>query len=137
MSPTIFSSDSSLIYLASPYSHADASVRDNRFTAVCRVASGLLSKGFLVHSPIAHSHPIATVGELSGHWEQWKALDLRMLDCCDELWVVDMDGWMQSVGIHEETSYALGKGKPCWLFNAETMTKREIWAVTWNPKENK
>lgn len=47
-----------LIYLASPYSHEDASVRQERYEIVSRVTALLISRGYVVFSPIAYSHPL-------------------------------------------------------------------------------
>ena len=51
-----------MIYLASPYSHPDAVVREQRFRDVCLAAARLIRAGQIVFSPIAHSHPIASGG---------------------------------------------------------------------------
>ncbi|MCP4786572.1 MAG: DUF1937 family protein [Fuerstiella sp.] len=48
-----------MIYLASPYSHSDANIREKRFRDVCRTAARLMRNGDVVFSPIAHGHPIA------------------------------------------------------------------------------
>ncbi len=51
-----------MIYLASPYSHPDAVVREYRFRAACQAAASVMRSGQHVFSPIAHSHAIAEYG---------------------------------------------------------------------------
>jgi hypothetical protein len=63
-----------MIYLASPYSHPDPAVRQERYEAVCQAAAELISRGHIVFSPVAHSHTIATYG-LPGDWEFWQRTD--------------------------------------------------------------
>lgn len=46
-----------LIYLASPYSHESAEVREARFHAVVEAAGVLMRAGHVVYSPIAPDQP--------------------------------------------------------------------------------
>lgn len=97
---------SSLVYLASPYSHPDPLVRESRFQAVCKAAAHLMGAGLHIFSPIAHTHPIALAGSLPGDWEYWKAYDETMLAACGALVVLALDDWQQSKGIREEEKIA-------------------------------
>ncbi len=99
-----------MIYLASPYSHPDAAVRQQRFEAACRVAAELIRRGHVVFSPIAHSHSIAQHG-LPMDWGFWEAQDRRLLAACDELWVLKLDGWQHSRGVQAEIAIARALGK--------------------------
>ena len=101
-----------LIYLASPYSHRDATVRQQRFETVCRITSRLIQEGHLIFSPIAHSHPIAVAGGLPLSFDFWLSFDRRMLRLCDELWIAKIDGWEESIGIQHEIRLAETMGMP-------------------------
>ena len=95
------------IYLASPYSHRDTMVMENRFTTICIVAGKLMAKGYNVFSPIAHSHPISQ--HLSNQIDHEFCLgqDLSFLNSwADELLVCMMDGWETSKGIKIEVEVA-------------------------------
>ena len=94
-----------LIYLASPYSHPSADVQDYRFRVVCRVAARLMREGHLIFSPIAHSHSIATLGLLPHDFRFWGEFDKAMLKRCDALWILMLNGWLESRGILEEYEY--------------------------------
>lgn len=100
-----------MIYLASPYSHPDPAVREARFQQVCRAAAALIRAGRPVFSPIAHSHPIAAYG-LPTDWAFWESLLRNYLGRCDELVVLIMDGWRESVGVTAEITIATELGKP-------------------------
>lgn len=105
-----------LIYLASPYSHPDPAVRAARFEAVCRVAGRLMAEGRFVFSLIAHTHPIAEVCALPLDFTYWAAYDRRMLEACDALAVLCLEGWQESVGVAAELALAAELGKPVeWL----------------------
>jgi nucleoside 2-deoxyribosyltransferase len=101
-----------LIYLATPYSHEDTAIRDERFNIACRVAARLMAQGHLIFSPIAHTHPIAMAGELPTDWEFWKRYDHAHLDAAAQVWVLRIDGWDRSKGVAAEIEYAMSKGKP-------------------------
>ena len=47
------------IYLATPYSHNLAGIREWRFRKINEVAGILMQQGHAVFSPISHSHPIS------------------------------------------------------------------------------
>lgn len=100
-----------MIYLASPYSHPDQAVREQRFRAACRAAVALLRAGQLVFSPITHSHPLAQHG-LPGNWQFWERYDREFLERCDEVVVLMLPGWKESVGVQAEIRIAGELGKP-------------------------
>lgn len=101
-----------MIYLATPYNHPDPEVREGRFRAACTIAGYFLSHGVYVFSPIAHSHSIALARDLPHDWEFWRQYDRQMLSMCSELWVVEMDGWGESVGVAAEIEIARELGLP-------------------------
>jgi Domain of unknown function (DUF1937) len=101
----------SICYLASPYSHADPAVRQARFEAACRAAAELIRQGLTIYSPIAHSHAICQCG-VPLDWQFWQAHDLAFLAMCNEVMVLKLDGWAQSVGVQAEIAAAKALGKP-------------------------
>jgi nucleoside 2-deoxyribosyltransferase len=100
-----------IAYLASPYSHPDPAVREERYRAACRAAAALLLAGQPVFSPIAHSHPLVEYG-LPADWSFWQRYDRELLERCDEVVVLMLDGWEESVGVREEIRLARAMGKP-------------------------
>jgi nucleoside 2-deoxyribosyltransferase len=100
-----------MIYLASPYTHVDPAIRQQRFEAACRAAAALICRGQTVFSPIAHSHAICAFG-VPLDWRFWERLDRRYLEACDEMVVLMLDGWRESVGVKAEIAIARELGKP-------------------------
>lgn len=95
-----------MIYLASPYSHADSGVREHRYRAACSTAAALISNGTRVFSPIAHSHGIALCMERAESFEFWSQFDLEMLSHCSMLMILTLPGWEHSAGIKAEIAAA-------------------------------
>ena len=94
-----------MIYLAAPYSHEFDSVKEHRYHCVNRIAAILIAGGEMVFSPISHSHPIAKCG-IDGDWDTWSEFDLRMIEICDEMVVLMLDGWRESKGVKAEIERA-------------------------------
>ncbi len=118
-----------MIYLASPYSHPDPVIREERYRAACRTAAALLREGRSVFSPIAHSHPLTEYG-LPADWTFWKHCDRELLERCDEVLVLLLDGWKDSVGVREEIRIAREMGKPVrYLDIARLVEVRAMSAV--------
>lgn len=107
-----------MIYLASPYSHPDAYVRELRFQAACRVVARLMLAGRAAFSPIVHSHPLVRHG-LPTAWDFWERIDREHLERCDEVLVLMLDGWLDSVGVAAEIRIAAEFGKPVGYLVAE------------------
>lgn len=100
-----------MIYLASPYSHPNSEVREQRFRAACHAAAGLLASGQTVFSPIVHGHPLVGHG-LPTDWPFWERFDRDHLARCDEVVVLMLAGWRESVGVAAEIRIAEELGKP-------------------------
>lgn len=104
------------IYLAAPYSHHMDTVMQYRFEQINRMAGKLLKEGYLVYSPISHSRPIAlTCGDLPHTFAFWENLDKSMIDWADEVWILNLDGWNQSVGVRSEIDHAEATNKEIFL----------------------
>ncbi len=104
-----------LWYLASPYSHPDAWMRELRFRAVARVA-GILRRdeGISTFCPITHSHPISE--ELTGvdptDHDFWLSWDKPFERLCSGLIICQLPGWDKSRGIATEVPLFKAAGKP-------------------------
>ena len=99
-----------LIYLACPYSDPSEAVMLERFADVTRAAAGLSAKGYVVYSPITHSHPMRRLGRLSNDWEFWKRMDMTFLSLSNTVAVLQLPGWKESVGVTEEIRIAKAWG---------------------------
>lgn len=110
-----------LAYLAVPYSHPEASVREERFKAANKMAGQLLNAGWVVFSPISHTHPIALECSLPLGWEFWENFDKSFLSCSKYLFVLRLDGWEQSKGVQGEIKIAQNMGVEIIYLDPETV----------------
>lgn len=94
-----------MLYLASPYSHPEAAIREQRFRDVCRATAELMKRGENVFSPIVHSHPLVVYG-LPNTWKFWQRVDREYLEHCEKLVVLMLDGWRESIGVQAEIAIA-------------------------------
>lgn len=110
------------IYLACPYSHPDHTVRAKRAGMATYVAAHLIDSRLLVFSPLTHGHAICNF--LAGDafsWEFWKAHCLSFLHkWADELYVLALPEWEQSVGVEAEISLARSMNLPVQFLEMET-----------------
>jgi len=97
------------IYLASPYSHASARIRCERYWAALQKAADIMATGQSVFCPIAHSHPISehVASPLAHSFDFWMRMDLPLLYKAEALWVYQLDGWEESKGVAKEVAEAL------------------------------
>lgn len=98
-------------YVASPYSKYPKGL-DEACAEVCRSAALLVKADIPIFCPIAHSHPIATVGGLPDDYNFWKTQDKVMMAIAHGLIVVMMDGWELSHGVSDEIKTFREAGKP-------------------------
>ena len=101
-------------YLASPYSHKDPFIREERYLRACKVLSDLLAQGEWVYSPIVHCHEFAKIVYRDGVpiFAHWKQFDLHMLSLAEALLVLRIEGWDTSVGVKSEIEEANRLGIP-------------------------
>lgn len=95
-----------MIYLASPYSHPDPAVRQERYEQAMAAQAYLLRQGQHVYSPIVACHPMALAHALPTDDEWWSEYDRDMLTRCVELYVLCLPGWEESKGVAQEIEWA-------------------------------
>jgi len=115
-----------LVYLASPYSHQDSNIREERFQLACEYAARLFMHGFLCLSPIAHTHPIAKHIHGDHSWSMWAEFDIRLIDICDSVCFAMIDGWKTSIGMQEEYKYAKKNHKVIYLMDSLFQLRNDI-----------
>lgn len=104
-----------IAYFASPYSHPDPKIKQQRHAIVNRMMFNLMRKGILAYSPLTHNIPIDQHG-IHGNWTDWKHFDLEMLSRCDRLIVLKLPGWEESAGVAGEIAHAKELGIPIeWM----------------------
>jgi len=96
----------SFIYIASPYAHESATVRECRFQAVMCYTAHLMQKGIACYSPITYFHQIALTYSLPKDWDYWKMMDLPLLAKASAMHVLCLDGFAASKGVEAEVEFA-------------------------------
>ena len=101
-----------MIYLASPYTHKYDIVQLGRFEEVSRQTALLLKEGIIVFSPIVFSHQLSVEYGIPNTLEMWSPHNKAMIDLCDELWVLMLNGFRESKGVGIEVNHAKKIGCP-------------------------
>jgi nucleoside 2-deoxyribosyltransferase len=101
-----------MLYICSPYTHPDESVRASRVVAVAHATAALIRMGYLAYSPILHTVPMVDHCGIGATWEAWADYDHAFIDRCRLVIVLTIDGWNQSKGVAAEIQYAVGNGIP-------------------------
>ena len=96
----------SFIYIASPYTHADPAVMEERYQMAMEFTAYCMKNSEVVYSPIVHCHVMAQVYKLPTNWAFWRMFDLRMIKKAKEIRVMMLPGWKESVGVTAEIEFA-------------------------------
>lgn len=102
-----------IIYLATPYSHECEKVMQLRADMVSEYSARQTKLGYVVFSPITHSHELAKYGTPTS-WAFWSQIDYVFLQHCDyfvRLWV---PGVKTSVGVNGEIALCEELGIPIY-----------------------
>jgi len=107
---------SSYWYVGSPYTRYPDG-KASGFYIACVETARLLKAGVPVFSPIAHSHVVATAGNMSlgddaASHAAWLKLDELMMAPARGLIVLRMNGWEESVGLKHEIEFFQARSKP-------------------------
>ena len=116
-----------MIYLASPYTHPDAEVREARCKAAEDYMAYMLSNREWAISPIASTHYLATRHKLPGDHLFWMEYDARLINICDEVRVLGIPGWQESKGVKHELEYAWLAEKKRTIAHYDSTL--ELWRV--------
>jgi len=104
-----------MIYLAAPYSHGNTSILQYRYKKTCRATAKLMAAGIPVFSPLCNSVPAVELGGLELNHAGFLAVDIPILRRCDEVLVLGLADWEQSLGVREEMFQAMALRKPITL----------------------
>src|SRR5215472_8068444 len=97
----------SYIYVAGPYSHEDANVREQRYIALNNFTLWLaFYRQLTPYSPITHWHEIAKANTLPTEFEFWTRVNHDMLKGASAIYLLMLDGWDKSRGVKYEIELA-------------------------------
>ena len=113
-------------YIASPYSHENPEIVQERVAAAKRVEAFMAEK----YSVITVYVPIANTTEQQKRGVKpkkgWYLYDFDRLKTADRLVVLMLDGWEDSIGVALEIAYALGKGLDISYYTLEELISDEV-----------
>lgn len=113
-----------VIYVGGPYTHADHSIRRERFDALTKIAADFVKQGHIVYSPITHTHPIDlhfVRDDVHLSSDFWCDFDETFMSVCTEMVIVQLPGWDQSSGVKREREYFERRGLPVTFLDAENL----------------
>lgn len=112
-----------LIYLASPFSHKDELIMKMREEQISTIAAKLtLRYHQAMFLPITQSYRMRQLNDALGtSFASWKDIDLAAIEHCDQIWVVMMPGWKDSVGVQQEIKWAKYSKIPIKYINCDTL----------------
>ncbi len=102
----------SYVYLASPYSHQDPFIREDRYLRASQATAHLLKQGIAVYSPIVHCHELAKIADLPKDFTFWQNYNMAMLSRADKFMILRIEGYDTSVGVAAEKAFAEMKNIP-------------------------
>lgn len=94
-----------MIYLAAPYTHPDSQVIIKRMVQFSVVDAHLCKEGLITVSPLS-KHWLAIHTDIPLTWEFWKTYSEKLMERCDALYVITLDGWKESEGVQREIELA-------------------------------
>ena len=93
-------------YLASPYTHHDKAVMQQRFEEAERCLAWLLGMKIWTYAPIVHNHQLALNHSLPPDHEFWLDYARAMILGSNGVLVLQIDGWRESKGVQIEIEFA-------------------------------
>lgn len=101
----------SFYYIASPYTHPDPKVQQQRVADVAKAVKHIALEwnGIVPFSPILYTSTLVADGleNVPGGWYHFDLSFLRKADC---LMVLQLEGWESSIGIAIEIAFAEARG---------------------------
>lgn len=103
-----------MLYLSSPYSSPDPSVRAARVAFAREAMATLIAAGHVTVCPVAMNHEAMELLQAAGSpgGAYWRELEVRLAGICDEIVVLRAPGWRDSRGLAREIALFEELGKP-------------------------
>lgn len=113
--------DSPMIYIAAPFTSPDEFVMDRRYHQTQRYCVEMFHDGYVVFSPVVHWYYPAKWAGMRGNFAPFKNYCLSMLAKADEMLILMLPGWKDSIGVRAEIDFATEREivtryvKPSWV----------------------
>lgn len=117
-------------YLASPYTSDNSKERKKRYLKNLEAMSLFINHEISVFSPIAHTHPIATLYDLPTSSIYWNRFDEAFVKNSIGMIFVLIDGWLKSKGMkHEFELVKKRQSYPLYIMSGYTFDGEHGWQV--------
>lgn len=97
--------NSELIYVACAFDGPTSTIRQHRIEVASKFCAHKMRQGVIVFCPLVHNYQILKYGLPIG-WDYWEKFNSQLLQKCDRLFVLKIEGWEHSTGIQAEISLA-------------------------------
>lgn len=91
-----------LVFVSSPYSSDNSELKDLRFKHACIACGHIMNNNAFPISPIVHGIPIARECSVPDSFKFWHEYCMKFVLKSDIIFVLNMDGWMDSIGVTDE-----------------------------------
>lgn len=96
-----------MIFIACPYWHENEKIRDYRREKAIQYSTKLMKRGILNYSPLSYTKRYKDDNTKEGYWIKH---GLRLVDACDQIHVLCLDGWEKSAGVKGEIERGVKNG---------------------------
>lgn len=109
--------DEGFFYLASPYTHDNPIIVNQRVWQVHQAMGWLMSKRYHVYSPIWAAHQACKDYKLPTDHEWWWQSNRVFMSASLGMILLTIDGWGESKGVEAERTYYYLNDKPVYLLD--------------------
>ncbi len=109
-----------MIYVATPYSHKDPEIVEQRVRIVNKYTTYLFNKGIFAFSPISHCHHLAMDYGLPTDFKFWENYNKHMISLSEGVHFLEQRGWTESVGYNSEMRIVIELEKSYSIIHPET-----------------
>ena len=120
------------IYLATPYIHDDKKICAKRCLEVTKAAAYFMDQGKVIYSPITHGDAINKfMKQQAGDHKFWLAQCLPHVVGASAIYVLGLDGWVDSKGVRWEVETGWAFNIPVFYVDSDTYELTEMTKVKW------
>lgn len=101
-----------VVYVSAPYTSDDPEVVEHRMSVVSQYCMYLIKNGHTPISPLNMGVSIAQYTGTDTTFETWSFYCKKLIDTCDAVHLLTLEGWEESAGVTQEYEWARGLIKP-------------------------
>lgn len=106
-----------MIYVASPYSDPDPTVREIRFRFAEAFIASRLEIGAPAFSPVVYCHRMAATYQLPNDVDYWADVNRQFFAACSSVVLLALAGWSRSRGVAAELNWRRDRNLPLEIWS--------------------